>query len=261
MWKGRHLNEEHTRMVATRKRILLVDPDPAVTLELSNALSAAGYHVLSSWDRTGIAQTIRTGDIDLVLLDPTSPGLRGLALCRTIRRTTCIPVIIVSHKTAESDRVAGLKAGADDYVTKPFSQTELSLRIKAVLRRAEDRGSSSVEEAFVLADHDLVVDVVARTAFLSGRRLPLTVREFALLEFLMSFPGTTFSRRELLLHVWGWAFGSDTTVTVHVRRLRVKLETDPAAPIRILTERGLGYRYARQPRRSVPSSSVSRRGS
>jgi DNA-binding response OmpR family regulator len=141
----------------------------------------------------------------------------------------------------ESDRIVGLELGADDYVTKPFSPKELALRVGSVLRRA--RSSTQPVAAEVLRDGDLEVDVAARRALQGGRELALTVRELELLIFLLRHPGQAFDRAELLEKVWGWTFGDHSTVTVHVRRLREKVEADPARPRRIATVWGVGYRY------------------
>jgi DNA-binding response OmpR family regulator len=140
---------------------------------------------------------------------------------------------------SETDRVVGLEHGADDYVTKPFSPRELALRVESVLRRAGERGAATG----TVSDGDLVVDSAQHTATLAGHRLALTAREFDLLRFFVSHPGHAFSRDELLQKVWGWSFGDQSTVTVHVRRLREKVETDPTHPVRLATVWGVGYRW------------------
>ena len=150
-----------------------------------------------------------------------------------------MPVIMLTALGSETDRVVGLESGADDYVTKPFSPRELVLRVDSVLRRVGE--SSSVRGTVI--DGDLVVDSTEHTATLAGCRLALTVREFDLLRFLVSHPGEAFSRDELLKQVWGWSFGDHSTVTVHVRRLREKVEPDPAHPVRLATVWGVGYRW------------------
>jgi DNA-binding response OmpR family regulator len=142
---------------------------------------------------------------------------------------------------SETDRVVGLERGADDYVTKPFSPRELVLRVDSVLRRAGERAGGGARGA--VADGDLVVDSTEHTATLAGHRLSLTSREFDLLRFFLSHPGQAFSRDELLQRVWGWSFGDQSTVTVHVRRLREKVEADPTHPVRLATVWGVGYRW------------------
>jgi DNA-binding response OmpR family regulator len=150
-----------------------------------------------------------------------------------------MPVIMLTALGSETERVVGLEQGADDYVTKPFSPRELTLRVSSVLRRAGDGG----DVKGTVTDGDLVVDSGEHTATLAGRRLSLTMREFDLLRFLVSHPGQAFSREELLQRVWGWSFGDQSTVTVHVRRLREKVETDPTHPVRLATVWGVGYRW------------------
>jgi DNA-binding response OmpR family regulator len=159
-----------------------------------------------------------------------------------------LPVILLTARTAEEDRVLGLEVGADDYVVKPFSARELVLRVQGVLRRtAAERPDAPAASGPPLIDGDLRLDPAARTATLSGRPLSLTARELDLLAYLVRHPGVVVSRAELMREVWGWDFGDDSTVTVHVRRLRNKVEVDPAAPTRIVTVWGAGYRWDRQP--------------
>ncbi len=170
------------------------------------------------------------------------PGIDGLEVCRRLRtRADGVPIVMLTALGEEADRVLGLQLGADDYVTKPFSPRELVLRVQSVLRRAGNaRTPQEVED---LVDGDLVLDVARRIARLRGTELALTVREFDLLVYLMRHPGRAFKRTELLEAVWGWTFGDQSTVTVHVRRLREKVEDDPANPKRIVTVWGVGYRY------------------
>jgi DNA-binding response OmpR family regulator len=172
------------------------------------------------------------------------PGIDGLEVCRRLRLTTPdLPVVILTALGEEADRVLGLEMGADDYVTKPFSPRELVLRIRSVLRRTTAATTPSVLADSVLKDGNLTADAAGRVATLDGRPLALTVREFDLLTFLIRHPGRAWTRAELLAEVWGWQFGDQSTVTVHVRRLREKIEADPATPRRILTAWGVGYRY------------------
>jgi DNA-binding response OmpR family regulator len=167
------------------------------------------------------------------------PGIDGLDVCRRLRATSQVPVIMLTALGSEADRVVGLELGADDYVTKPFSPRELALRVGSVLRRAGDPGPSGGP----VVDGDLVVDADGHSASLAGVPLALTAREFDLLRFLVLHPGTAFSREELLERVWGWSFGDQSTVTVHVRRLREKVERDPTHPTRLATVWGVGYRW------------------
>jgi len=223
------------------QRVLVVDDDPTVSDVVRRYLERAGYAVTLCADGVGALTAYERDRPDLVVLDLMLPGLNGLEVCRRLRATDPgLPIVMLTALGEESDRVLGLELGADDYLTKPFSPRELVLRVQSVLRRSLAR-PVPVPEALV--DGGLVVDVARRIARLDGTELALTVREFDLLVFLMRHPGRAFKRAELLEAVWGWTFGDQSTVTVHVRRLREKVETDPADPERILTVWGVGYRY------------------
>lgn len=178
---------------------------------------------------------------DLVVLDLMLPGLDGWEVCRRLRDTAPIPVIMLTARGEEDDRVTGLELGADDYLVKPFSPRELAARVRAVLRRAD--GALSGDSAPVLQAGDLLVDPMAREAQRSGQRLALTAKEFDLLVYLMRNPNRAFYRDELLEAVWGWTYGDTATVTVHLRRLREKVEVDPGAPHHLQTVWGVGYRF------------------
>nr|MBA2699213.1 response regulator transcription factor [Nocardioidaceae bacterium] len=177
---------------------------------------------------------------DLVVLDVMLPGVDGLEVCRRLRAQSDLPVIMLTALGTAADRVVGLELGADDYLTKPFSPRELVLRVGSVLRRV---GEGENPDTRVWTDGDLVVDGPSRQATMGGRPLALTVREFDLLRFFVSHPATAFTRVELLEKVWGWSFGDQSTVTVHVRRLREKVEPDPTTPSRLVTVWGVGYRW------------------
>ena len=221
--------------------VLVLDDDPTVTDVVRRYLELGGYRVRTSADgRAGLADALADPPA-LLVLDLMLPGLDGLEVFRRLREEHPVPVVMLTARGDEADRVAGLELGADDYLTKPFSPRELVLRVAAVLRRATpapDRGA--------LADGDLVVDLAAREARRAGRPLTLTFREFDLLAFLMQHPREAFDREALLHRVWSWSFGDQSTVTVHVRRLREKVEDDPSHPRRILTVFGVGYRYEPQ---------------
>ena len=222
-------------------RILVVDDDPTVSDVVRRYLHRDGLDVRLAADGPGALREFAAYRPDLVVLDLMLPGLDGIEVCRRMRADADVAVIMLTALGEESDRVLGLATGADDYVTKPFSPRELALRVRSVLRRsyrpADDTGPAE------LRDGDLVLDTAARVATVDGAELNLTVREFDLLAFLMRHPGTAYRREELLAQVWGWTFGDHSTVTVHVRRLREKVEPDPADPRRIVTVWGVGYRY------------------
>jgi DNA-binding response OmpR family regulator len=222
--------------------VLVVDDDPTVSDVVRRYLEQDGFQVTVAADGLSGLAAVAADPPDLVVLDLMMPGVDGLEVCRRLRRTMpLLPIVMLTALGEEADRVVGLEVGADDYVTKPFSPRELVLRIRSVLRRTG--GAVSGDGPGILRDGDLEADTARRIASLAGRPLALTVREFDLLAFLLRHPARAWSRTELLDKVWGWRFGDQSTVTVHVRRLREKIETDPAAPRRILTAWGVGYRY------------------
>jgi DNA-binding response OmpR family regulator len=223
------------------QRVLVVDDDPTVSDVVRRYLERAGLVVTLAADGPAGLRAYQAERPDLVVLDLMLPGLDGLEVCRRLRsRPDEVPIVMLTALGEEADRVLGLQLGADDYVTKPFSPRELVLRVQSVLRRA---GRAVAMPAGSLVDGDLEVDVARRVARLRGAELALTVREFDLLVFLMRHPGRAFRRAELLENVWGWTFGDQSTVTVHMRRLREKVEDDPADPKRIKTVWGVGYRW------------------
>ncbi|WP_069173861.1 response regulator transcription factor [Streptomyces griseus] len=220
-------------------RILLVDDDPTVAEVATGYLERAGYAVDRADDGPGALARFAGRRPDLVVLDLMLPGMDGFEVCRRMRAYGPVPVIMLTARGDEDDRILGLETGADDYVTKPFSPRELVLRVGSVLRRGRDRAQHSPA---VLSGAGLVLDPVARRATREGRELDLTLREFDLLAFFLAHPGQAFGREELMREVWGWDFGDLSTVTVHVRRLRGKVEADPARPGLIRTVWGVGYR-------------------
>jgi DNA-binding response OmpR family regulator len=220
-------------------RVLVVDDDPTVSDVVRRYLEQDGFEVALAADGLSALAAVDAQPPDRVVLDRMLTGIDGLEVCRRLRRTRpTLPVVMLTALGEEADRVVGLEVGADDYVTKPFSPRELVLRIKSVLRR-----SAPPREEGILRDGDLVADTGRRIASLGAQPLALTVREFDLLEFLLRHPAKAWSRAQLLDQVWGWQFGDQSTVTVHVRRLREKIEADPANPKRLLTAWGVGYRY------------------
>ncbi|HWD06855.1 MAG TPA: response regulator transcription factor [Amycolatopsis sp.] len=226
-------------------RVLVVDDDETVRDVVRRYLEVAGFAVDVAGDgATGLALFAQRTP-DLVVLDVMMPGINGLEVCRRLRQVSQVPIVMLTALGEEENRIAGLQLGADDYVTKPFSPKELALRVASVLRRA--RMPRPEPPAAELVDGDLRLQMNARQATLGGAELPLTTREFDLLAFFLAHPGVAFSRADLLEKVWGWDFGDQSTVTVHVRRLREKIERDPAQPTRVATVWGVGYRYDREP--------------
>ncbi len=222
-------------------RVLVVDDDPTVREVVVSYLKAARHEVVEAADGESVAAIVRDQRVDLVVLDLMLPGIDGLEVCRRLRAGgDDVPVIMLTALGSETDRVVGLERGADDYVTKPFSPRELVLRIESVLRRAGDRGEPDQGR---LEDGDLAVDLSRHEVTLAGRVLALTTREYDLLRFMLTHPGVAFSREDLLQQVWGWSFCDHSTVTVHVRRLREKVERDPTMPERLVTVWGVGYRW------------------
>ena len=226
-----------------RPHVLVVEDDHAVGDVLRRYLEQS-YEVTVATDGvTGLAAA-RDLAPDLIVLDVMLPGLNGLEICRELRETdgSAVPIIMLTALGETDDRIAGLTNGADDYVTKPFSVKELTLRVGSVLRRSLVPAGTRPATG-LLIDGDLTVHPVARETLRAGTALPLTTREFDLLHFFLRRPHEVFSREELLRQVWGWEYGDHSTVTVHVKRLRHKIEADPADPTRIVTVYGLGYRW------------------
>ncbi|MEV0523912.1 response regulator transcription factor [Streptomyces sp. NPDC050439] len=223
-------------------KVLVVDDDPTVAEVVAGYLERGGYTVDRAEDGPGALERAGVLRPDLVVLDLMLPGMDGLEVCRRLREKGPVPVIMLTARGDEDDRILGLEVGADDYVTKPFSPRELVLRVDSVLRRSR-AATRAPEGVATLGAAGLRVDPAARRATKGGVELSLTLREFDLLAFLLRHPGQAFSREELMREVWGWEFGDLSTVTVHVRRLRGKVEDDPARPRLIQTVWGLGYRF------------------
>ncbi|MFE3068425.1 response regulator transcription factor [Streptomyces sp. NPDC059247] len=222
-------------------RILVVDDDPTVAEVVTGYLRRAGCAVEHAADGPEALRRAARRPPDLVVLDLMLPGLDGFEVCRRLRESGPVPVIMLTARGDEEDRITGLETGADDYVTKPFSPRELVLRVESVLRRTGATGTAPPRA--VLRAGALAVDPSTRRATRKGAELSLTLREFDLLAYFLARPGAAHSREELMRHVWGWDFGDLSTVTVHVRRLRAKIEDDPARPRSIQTVWGVGYRF------------------
>jgi len=222
-------------------QVLVVDDEPMLRNLLCRLLRMEGYDVLEAEDGRTAIEIVRASEPDLVLLDVMLPARNGLDVLDDLRRTSNVPVILVSALGEEADRVLGLKMGADDYVVKPFSPAELVARVEAVLRRT---APIAVEDQPPIVHGPLRVEPASRRVFLDGEELMLTMREFDLLAFFAANPGRVFSRDQLMEAVWGETWFDDTsTVTVHVRRLRAKLGDDPAESRFIETVWGVGYRF------------------
>jgi DNA-binding response OmpR family regulator len=223
---------------------LVVDDDVMVRDVVTRYLDRSGYLVQVAGDGEQAMHAVAGRVPDIVILDLMLPRLGGLEVCRRLRSESAdLPIVMLTALGEEEDRVLGLELGADDYVTKPFSPRELVLRVASVLRRSREVPAARESDTAHVKDGNLRVDVLGRRASLGDRALALTVREFDLLAFLVRRPGQVFTRAELLEQVWGWKFGDQSTVTVHVRRLREKIETNPTKPTRIATVWGVGYRY------------------
>lgn len=223
------------------KTILVADDEPTLVATLKYNLQRESYEVITAGDGESALEAARASQPDLILLDLMMPGLNGLEVCRIIRREMHVPILILTARGAESDKVAGLEIGADDYVTKPFSMRELMARVRALLRRSEHAPAASAE---VITTGDITIDSRKRMVSRDGETLPLKPKEFELLSFFARNRGRAFTRDQLLNQIWGYDYAGDTrTVDVHVRWLRQKIEDEPERPARLITIRGIGYRF------------------
>jgi DNA-binding response OmpR family regulator len=220
------------------RTVLVVDDEPTVRDIVSQYLTRDGFRVVTTGDGRAVMDMVEQESPDLIVLDVMLPGMSGLELCRAIRARRAIPVILLTARGEETDRIVGLEIGADDYVTKPFSPRELVARVRAVLRRSAD---GAAPDLLVLGE--LEIDVPAREVRIGGRDVRLAAREFDLLAFLARNPRRVFTRDQIMQSVWGYTAAIDTgTLSVHVRRLREKIEDDPHAPRRLETVWNVGYR-------------------
>ncbi len=223
----------------------MVEDDDGIRETVKYRLVEAGYKVMEASDGQTALRTAHSGRPDLILLDLMLPGIDGLELCRLIRQSSRVPIIMVTARDAEVDRVVGLELGADDYVTKPFSVRELLARVSAVLRRSKGEPTQDTSPELETVG-SFTIDRAARRVLIDGEDLKLTTREFDLLSFLIAHPGRVHARPVLLNKVWGESFsGDDKTVDVHIRWLRKKLEN--RVPFEIVTVRGAGYRLDKRP--------------
>lgn len=223
-------------------RVLLIDDDPILADMVTRYLQRDGYRVDRLGDAALVAESVATTAPDLLILDLLLPNGDGRDICRQIRRASAVPILMLTGLGEESDRVAGFEAGADDYLTKPFSLRELVLRVRAILRRRHPTALGEGSDA-IRRDGDLTVDTHSGEVRRAGQPVTLTSREYDLLLYFLRHPREVFSRQQILEHVWGWSHGDPSTVTVQVRRLREKIETNPNQPQRLVTVWGVGYRY------------------
>lgn len=225
------------------KRILIIEDDPEIIKLLELHLSDVSYETIMAMDGDEGLQLALQNDYELILLDLTLPSLDGVEVCRRLRATKNTPVIMLTAKSEEIDRVLGLEIGADDYMTKPFSIRELLARIKAVLRRTNDTGKKQ-EDTSIISAEGLTIDIDKRKVVVDDYKIELSPKEFELLVLMASNPGRNYTRTELLNMIWGYNFeGYEHTVNSHINRLRAKIESDMANPTYILTTWGVGYKF------------------
>jgi DNA-binding response OmpR family regulator len=223
-------------------RILLVDDEQSIQTLLSYPLRKDGYHVTSALDGSEALRRFEEGRFDLVILDLMLPRLNGVEVCRALRSRSQVPIILLTAKGSETDKVAGLEVGADDYITKPFSMREFRSRVKAALRRSRMGGAA--EEGGAIVCEELTIDFDRRLVTLADEEIKVTYVEFEILGALARSPGRVLTRETLLEHVWGDSdYRDPRTVDVHIRHLREKLERDPKEPEYLFTVRGVGYRF------------------
>ena len=224
------------------KRILLVDDEPLILKGLRYTLEQEGYDILTAADGEEALQVFFDTPVDLVLLDVMLPKLDGIQVCQRIRETSNVPILMLTAKGEDMDKILGLEYGADDYMTKPFNILEVKARIKTVLRRAGQPAAN--EEKKVIRVHDMEVNIVNRSVTLGGKEVRLTAKEFDLLQLFITNRGKVFSRETMLETVWKYDYMGDArTVDVHIRRLREKIERNPAQPEFIFTKWGVGYYF------------------
>lgn len=222
-------------------KVLVVEDEESFSEAISFMLRKEGFEVAVAADGNAALVEFDKGGADIVLLDLMLPGLSGTEVCREIRKRSKVPVIMVTAKDSEIDKVVGLELGADDYVTKPFSSRELIARIKAVLRRT---GEVLEDQSDVIEIGPIRIDVERHAVSVSGEQVKLPLKEFDLLLMLMRNAGRVLTRGQLIDRIWGSDYVGDTkTLDVHVKRIRAKIETDPANPVHLLTVRGLGYKF------------------
>ncbi|HZC07185.1 MAG TPA: response regulator transcription factor [Ktedonobacterales bacterium] len=244
MPNGADTTATHDDAARQDRRILVVDDEEPIREVLAQYLRRAGYSVLEAADGVEALRIASATPPDLLILDLMLPGMDGLEVCRKLRETLAAPILMLTARGEEEDTLEGFRAGADDYVTKPFSPREVVMRAQAIMRRVEATSAPAIALDDVLIFGELAIKPHLRQAERAGVSLDLTAREFDLLRFLASHPRQVFSRQQLLDQIWGYDyFGDASTVTVHIRRLREKVERDPAEPTRLKTVWGVGYKF------------------
>ena len=226
-------------------KILVVDDEQVLVKGIKYNLEKEGYQVATAYDGAAAVELARTGDFDLIILDLMMPVLSGTEACMQIREFSDVPVIMLTARGEDADKLMGFACGADDYVTKPFNILELKARVRALLKRSAPRQSAASAAADdMLTVGDLRLDSSQRVAIREGKIIDLTAKEYDLIELLMRNPGRVYSRESLMNLVWGYTYAGDyRTVDVHIRRLREKLEAQPATPVHIMTKWGVGYYF------------------
>ena len=225
-------------------KILIVEDESSFSEAISFLLGKEGYERAVAENGRIALDLFKSNDFDLVLLDLMIPEVSGIDVCRTIRTTSSVPIIMLTAKDSEVDKVVGLELGADDYVTKPYSSRELVARIKAVLRRGVPDDGASASNSGIHSVAGIRMDIERHQVTVNGNLIPLPLKEFELLEFLLRNEGRVLTRGQLIDRVWGGDYYGDTkTLDVHIKRLRSKIEVDPANPVLIQTIRGLGYKF------------------
>jgi DNA-binding response OmpR family regulator len=223
-------------------RILVVDDEKLLVKGIRFNLENEGYSVDAAYDGMEALQKIRGGNFDLIVLDLMLPELSGLEVCAKVREFSNVPIIMLTAKSEDADKIIGLESGADDYLAKPFNIAELKARIRAILRRASAAAHVNGDNSFEMGKVRL--DYNSRNVFIEGKKIDLTTKEFDLLDLLIKNPGRVYSRENMLNIVWGYEYPGDVrTVDVHIRRLREKIESDPAQPEFVLTKWGVGYYF------------------
>ncbi len=227
-------------------KILVVDDEQVLVKGIKYNLEKEGYQVATAYDGAAAVEQARTGEFDLIILDLMMPVLSGTEACMQIREFSDVPVIMLTARGEDADKLMGFACGADDYVTKPFNILELKARVRALLKRSAPRQSpqAAANDADLLTVGDLRLDSSQRVAIREGKIIDLTAKEYDLIELLMRNPGRVYSRESLMNLVWGYTYAGDyRTVDVHIRRLREKLEAQPATPVHIMTKWGVGYYF------------------